>query len=478
MTDTTTRGPVAILPKQDSLVLRPLPDARAAAPRSPGLGWWIGIAIILTLCVVFQAKIGPAERFALHEGEPVPPTSFVHQQVLVGFTPLDIVVFGFAYLAALHRLRRGYTWFSRRVFYITLICTLAIVGGLASGIYHGTVAPFGDWRYIVTGAAFGFALWSTVMRDQQAPLRFAQILVAVCTIYGAWRLGQYMAGGGERAFFGRIPLGDHAKIEFMVASVAVSLAMIRLRYSPLLWYAGIAVGTAVVLLSFRRYAWVELAVVFGVFLAFGGGDRRKYIQGAAAVLAVAGLAVALTWESAQWEQRIDSLDPRVTKTENELAATNEGHLDDIRDGIDQVQMRPIFGLGVGVTYIGERTSSWKGAAGMVHNAILELWIEFGLFGVLVYLGCYVLLFREILRRRKQLTIPSVLALGAGAFIFANFMVTATIYGWVYSHAQQSILIFGLLAAAFPASRLAPQPADETAARWPPDATPDRELARI
>jgi hypothetical protein len=170
MTDTTTRGPVAILPKQDSLVLRPLPDARAAAPRRPGLGWWIGIAIILTLCVVFQAKIGPAERFALHEGEPVPPTSFVHQQVLVGFTPLDIVVFGFAYLAALHRLRRGYTWFSRRVFYITLICTLAIVGGLASGIYHGTVAPFGDWRYIVTGAAFGFALWSTVMRwSRSAP---------------------------------------------------------------------------------------------------------------------------------------------------------------------------------------------------------------------------------------------------------------------------------------------------------------------
>ena len=55
------------------------------------------------------------------------------------------------------------------------------------------------------------------------------------------------------------------------------MAMLRTRRTPALWWAGIVVGTAVVVLAFRRYAWVELATVFAAFVLLSGVNRRRYI---------------------------------------------------------------------------------------------------------------------------------------------------------------------------------------------------------
>ena len=43
------------------------------------------------------------------------------------------------------------------------------------------------------------------------------------------------------------------------------------------------------------------------------------------------------------------------------------------------------GLGVGVLYHPTRTARWKGDAGMVHNGPIEVWIKFGILGMLVFL---------------------------------------------------------------------------------------------
>ena len=67
----------------------------------------------------------------------------------------------------------------------------------------------------------------------------------------------------------------------MVAAVGVSLAMLRTRRTPALWWMTIAVGTMVVVLAFRRYAWVEIGTVFAVFLLLSGKNRMKYIVGVA-----------------------------------------------------------------------------------------------------------------------------------------------------------------------------------------------------
>ena len=62
------------------------------------------------------------------------------------------------------------------------------------------------------------------------------------------------------------------------------------------------------------------------------------------------LTIALTWSSLDWGGRFASLDPTQTRAENIYATTNQGHINDILDGFDEVKAHPIAGLGVGVLY--------------------------------------------------------------------------------------------------------------------------------
>ena len=88
----------------------------------------------------------------------------------------------------------------------------------------------------------------------------------------------------------------------MVAAVGISMAMLRTRRTRFLWMAGIVIGTAVVILAFRRYAWVELATVFAAFVMLSGANRRRYLASIAAVGAVGIITVALTLASPRWGQ--------------------------------------------------------------------------------------------------------------------------------------------------------------------------------
>ena len=223
--------------------------------------------------------------------------------------------------------------------------TIAVLMGIAAGVYHETQSPFGDWRNLAIGLVYAFALWSTVLRTDRDCFRFAQIFVAIMTGYGAWQLVQYASGGGEIAFYGRTTVGDHATLEFMVAAVGVSMAMLRTHRSRFLWMAGVAVGTSVVVLAFRRYAWVELAAVFAAFILFSGVNRRRYVVSIAAVAVACLLTIALTWSSLDWGGRFASLDPTQTRADNIYATTNQGHINDILDGFDEVKAHPSPGSG-------------------------------------------------------------------------------------------------------------------------------------
>ena len=177
--------------------------------------------------------------------------------------------------------------------------------------------------------------------------------------------------------------------------------------------------------------------------------RARYLKAAALLAGAGALAIVLTWSSLQWGERFASLDPTASRSTNALAATNQGHLDDIRDGLDQVRAHPVFGLGVGVLYVGKRTVAWKGAAGMVHNAPVEVWIKFGLLGLMTYALIYATLFRRLWQRRGGTRYADLVAWGVFAFFLANFFISITVYSWPFGDSERGVLFFGLLAAAFP-----------------------------
>ena len=422
--------------------------AGRAVPRAGNLRWWLFAGFILLGSLIFHSKIDPGDRELLRQGVSGINGSWYQNQWIARLTPSDFVIGFFAYAAAVHRFRRRRVAFSRLATRLTLLVALCVAVGVATGIYHNTASPAGDWRELFVGGLFAFGLWATVMTSDAASLRFAQLFVALVTGYGALQLAEYARGGGELAFYGRTPVGDHATLEFMVAAVAISLAMLRSGRSRLLWLAGITIGTAIVMLAFRRYAWVELAIV-AAFFPLLSKRRARYLKAAALLAGAGALAIVLTWSSLQWGERFASLDPTASRSTNALAATNQGHLDDIRDGLDQVRAHPVFGLGVGVLYVGKRTVAWKGAAGMVHNAPVEVWIKFGLLGLMTYALIYATLFRRLWQRRGGTRYADLVAWGVFAFFLANFFISITVYSWPFGDSERGVLFFGLLAAAFP-----------------------------
>ena len=432
---------------------RPAPPQAVAAAAPADLGrlvWWSLTALILFCAVYFHSKTDPGIRFAVrNSGLQNYGPSWWDQQKFGPFTPGDLAVFEFAYVGVVARLHTGRMAISQRAAWLTGLGATAVILGVTAGIYNQTPSPFGDWRDLAIGYLFAFALWSTVIKTDRDCLRLAQIFVAILVGYSAYQLLLYASGGGEIAFYGRTTTGDHASLEFMVAAVGISMAMLRTRRTRWLWLLGIGVCTAAVVLAFRRYAWVELATVFGAFVVLSGVNRRRYLMAIAGVAAAGAVTVALTWSSLDWGARLTSLDPTLTRAQNVYATTNQGHINDILDGMDEVRAHPVMGLGVGVLYHPTRTARWKGDAGMVHNGPIEVWIKFGILGVLVFLGTYLILFRDIWRRRRRGRISDLLAFGGGSYLLGNFLVIASVYSWPFGAWEKGILVFTLIAMAYP-----------------------------
>ena len=425
------------------------PSTRA---RIASLPWWIAAGGLVLAGIVWQSKLDPSIRFQLKQtgGEVYNPSWFTTPR-FGEFSPADATTVLFCYLALLHRfVREGGFHISRRVIQVTLLIGIPVACGVAVGISNNTRSPFGDWRDLLVGFAFAVGLWSVILVNEESTFRFARLFVVLCAGYAATQLLEFAQGGGAIAFYGRTPEADHAVLEYMVAAVGISMALLRARRNTTLFWWAIALCASVVLLSFRRYAWVELGTVFVLFALFSSGHhRRTYIGGAFGLVVVGMVVMFLTSGSLNWAERIGSLDPFATKEENTLARTNSGHLDEIYDGMDQINQHPLMGLGVGVLYEGERTARWKGDAGMVHNGPIEMWIKFTILGLFAFFAVYWILFRDVWRRRRGARYSDLIAWGGGAFLFGQFLVTATVYAWPFGVWEKSILVFTVLAVMFP-----------------------------
>lgn len=444
MTSPALPGPVAT----PRVIVRP-PRRVAVRAKLAALPWWAMAGAILAVALIYHTSTDPGTRFqAKTSGKDNFGPAWFDQQKYGPFTPADVLTFGFAYLALIYRFTREGFHVSRTAVRMWFLIGVPIALGVVVGIEHGTKSPFGDWRDMFVGALFAIGLWSTVLTSEEGCFRFAQLFAGMVGAYGFVQLVQYATGGGEIAFYGRTPTGDHATLEYMVAAVGVSLAMLRTRRTPALWWMTIAVGTMVVVLAFRRYAWVEIGTVFAVFLLLSGKNRMKYIVGVLGVTCAAVIAITLLGSTLDWGARVASLNPWANKQTNALAATNQGHLNEVLDGMDQIRAHPLVGLGVGKTYVGKRTARWKGDAGMVHNGPIEMWIKFTVLGFFAFFAVYFILFRAVWRRRHGTNYSDLLAWGAGSFLLGQFFVTATVYAWPFGVWEKSILEFTCVAMIF------------------------------
>ena len=86
-------------------------------------------------------------------------------------------------------------------------------------------------------------------------------MIACTTAYASYLLLEYLAGGGTVTLeLGRTPVFNNATLEYLVACALLCLADGMFRRITVLNLVGMLIPTIVIVLAFRRFAWVELAI--------------------------------------------------------------------------------------------------------------------------------------------------------------------------------------------------------------------------
>ena len=266
--------------------------------------------------------------------------------------------------------------------------------------------------------------------------------------YMALRIGliyaSFLAGGGDVIAGVRIPVFDGPTLSGVVFTAVLASWMSNRaqgRRRKWLWTTLSAAAYLLVLLCLRRTFWVELGIATGLLLLLQKHERRRNLLLATAAL----VAVTLTVGPVFYE-RVQSLD--FTSADSAFSQGNPDHVGEVLDAWEQVQRRPVMGIGLGRSYPTLRIQEWKEESVMVHNAPLHVWIKYGLIGLACYVWFHFAIFRWLYRRHRALLPEDKVWAGAAlAYLAAQFAVSLGFTPWPYSSLQSTTLIAFVLAVA-------------------------------
>lgn len=359
-------------------------------------------------------------------------------------------------------LRESGLWLWVILGWITLMLALVLA------VFRQASEPFADWRNWVILAITTIVVAKLVV-DRMWRQRVLTDLALGYGLLSAVHLALWLGGGGIQLFDIRIPLFDGYDLSLAVfASVVAAESWIRgfpgmTRVYALALRVSFFVSTALVMLSFRRTLWtfVVLSMISVTIWGWRAGRASRAhvgkILGATAVLVV--VAVMVLGPEAVSE-RLASFNP---VARNAYTATNEDHVNDLRDALTVIADEPLLGLGIGSTYDTILIAHWKTESFEVHNAFIHSWLKFGLLGVVTYIGFHVALGMAYLRLGAR---GAVGFTAAGIALFTE-QVMSLVETWPYAgfgYAMARGVVLGVFLAIVHGDRYDPRPPMITAAR--------------
>ena len=404
--------------------------------RSWAIACWRGLVSCSLFSVIFLPEFP-------HEGDAA--GSFVYAKAAAGFRFIDlgILILMLVHLSALVCSRRRILRCPRALVLPGTLFLLCIAVAIGYGRLKGGTNLFFDWRGLALGIGL-YAVWALWMRTDDELQHVVRLFAIYMAVRVALLFGLYLTGRGETLLGIAIPTFDGPAL-----SAIVFAALLAFRNQErgtdsvyrFLWMALAAASYLLVLLSFRRTYWGELAIGSIILLL----QQRRRLRN----LAVAGtmLCLAALVLGKPFADRVQSLD--VMQMDGEFSADNSDHVHDLEDAWDQVRQSPVLGIGVGTSYPTWRIRNWKNESVMVHNAPIHVWLKYGLAGLIFYLWFHIALLGWLYRRSKYSGEKHAKFLSvAFAFLAAQFVMTLSFAPWPYSELQLTSLISFILAAAF------------------------------
>jgi O-antigen ligase/polysaccharide polymerase Wzy-like membrane protein len=156
------------------------------------------------------------------------------------------------------------------------------------------------------------------------------------------------------------------------------------------------------------------------------------------------LPVLLFGYSDRFYLRAKSMNPLAERSSYSI--TNEDHVGDVLDALDVVEEHPVLGIGLGQSYRTRRITGWKTESWEVHNALLHVWVFYGLLGLIAFLSFHASLFHWLKKLQATEADPRVRAfcqVGL-AYLVGQFCMSCGFTPWFYGALGTDILIFFVL----------------------------------
>ncbi len=205
----------------------------------------------------------------------------------------------------------------------------------------------------------------------------------------------------------------------------------------LLWTVPIfSLCTLSLFLSYTRNAWVGLAV--GLVLLAAVWRPRAFL-----LYPVLLLLLGLLLPRAVLERAVSIVDLRQPANYDRLCM--------FTSGVQMVEDHPLFGEGLGMVqrrypvYRRDDAPRWR--VPHLHDNLLQIAAERGLFGLAAYLGILVVFFRHTWRALRRPEHPAHAAL-AGCFIAVAGITVAGLFEYNWGDAEVWIVTLAILAAPF------------------------------
>ena len=395
----------------------------------------------LIFCALFSVMFLPE---FIREG-PASDSYWLYRKAVGGFRMVDlgIVALIIVHAAAVVSSRQISVSFPRPLFLPGVAFAACIATAISYGVMQGGTNFFFDWRGLALGTAL-YLVWAVWMQTPSAIAAGIRIFAACVAIRLALLYLQYMRGPRETLLGVPIPTFDGPSISALVFAALLALWAQETtadRLQKLFWMALAAACYVMVLLCFRRTYWIQLAIGTVVLMVL---QRRRWLRNTLAFGTAIALAAVLMGQPLL--SRMQAVNP--LQEDNEFGADNSDHLHDLEDAWEQIKQSPILGIGVGTAYPTWESKSWKSESVMVHNALIHVWLKYGICGLVSYIWFHVALLWQLGRGCRRPVRGASFRPAIFAYCTAQFVTTMAFAPWPYAELQMTTLLSFVLAAAF------------------------------
>ena len=266
---------------------------------------------------------------------------------------------------------------------------------------------------------------------------------AILAAIGFW---QYLHGADSLADRIQATLSHYMTFSGLLLTVCLLLLGVALEGGPGRTAAAAlsAVLVGVILLTFTRSAYVGLFVAAFAYLAI---RRPRWLAAAPVVAAALYFAAPAAIRS------------RILSTFDPADPTNRDRIDMAVAGARMIRDRPVFGLGLTLVkpyyplYRVPSAIRWR--VPHLHDNLLQIAAESGLFAAAAYVALLTCFFRACLRELRAETDPGRRGILAGAFLAVTGITAAGFFE--YNFGDVEVLMTTLILMSFPFSRALSRP---------------------